>query len=116
MGRPPKDGEDGGVARRSPKWSAASTYMRRRRVPPEAGIGRSPLPLPSPGARVPTPLPPPDRLEPWPASRVCSGWGGGWVVGWGFEPHSRATLGFLFGCGAGGAAVSHSGLEGAASG
>ena len=27
MGRPPKDGERGGTARRSPKWSAASTYM-----------------------------------------------------------------------------------------
>ena len=76
--------------------------MHRRRVPPEAGIGRPPLPLPSPGARVPTPLPPPDRLEPWPASRVCSGWGGGWVVGWGFEPHSRATLGFLSRCWASG--------------
>ena len=48
MGRPPKDGEDGGVA-----WAR----LNGRRpapicvgcVPPEAGIGRSPLPLPSPG-------------------------------------------------------------------
>ena len=39
------------------------------------------------------------------------------MVGWGFEPHSRATLGFLFGCGPrAAAAVSRSGLEGAAAG
>ena len=37
------------------------------------------------------------------------------MVGWGFEPHSRATLGFLFGCGPrAAAAVSRSGLAGAA--
>ena len=39
------------------------------------------------------------------------------MVGWGFEPHSRATLGFLFGCGPrAAAAVSRSGFEGAAVG
>ena len=39
------------------------------------------------------------------------------MVGWGFEPHSRATLGFLFWCGPrAAAAVFRSGLEGAAVG
>ena len=72
---------------------------------------------PAPGLECRPPSPRPTVSSPGLQAGCARVEGGGWVVGWGFEPHSRATLGFLSGCGPrAAAAVSRSGLEGAAAG
>ena len=72
---------------------------------------------PAPGLECRPPSPRPTVSSPGLQAGCARVEGGGWVVGWGFEPHSRATLGFLFGCGPrAAAAVSRSGFEGAAVG
>ena len=54
---------------------------------------------PAPGLECRPPSPRPTVSSPGLQAGCARVEGGGWVVGWGFEPHSRATLGFLSRCG-----------------
>ena len=92
-------------------------YMRGGVYRPRLELGGPLSRCPAPGLECRPPSPRPTVSSPGLQAGCARVEGGGWVVGWGFEPHSRATLGLLSGCGPrAAAAVSRSGLEGAAAG